>query len=174
MNQAEKDSRRSYQDTPHPDFRKHVGIWADLERLRPRGDCVVVRLIPEPEQHANLIWIPDVVRKGENSLPRIGEVVAVGLGDRLFTWFCKCCIGGQRSTFHAPEPCPICGQNDFGPAEIDFITRHPMHVKPGDRVVFWRVLANQMIINEEIFQFVREESQILAVLEEEESNGTRN
>lgn len=172
MKQAEKDSRRDYQDPITPDFRKHVGIWADLERLRPRGDCVVIRVIPEPEMHANLIWIPDTARGGDNT-PRIGEVVAVGKGDRRFFWVCLDCIerdeespGWRQSTFHAPEPCPMCESRRLS-GDLFNPDHHPMHVKPGDWVYYWRVFANQVEVNKEIYQFVREEQHILAVLEKE-------
>lgn len=163
----------------------HANVETDLARIKPRGDCVLIRVLPEAEVTASGIVLPQTGK--DSSELRVGEVVAVGPGDRLYVWGCDTCtkvfdhfVGEmvfknlnslveelegmvRLSTKRAPKsPCSSCGENNW---RLDHWTRHEMHVKPGDRIWYRRVLANQQLINGELYQLIREEAHIWAVLE---------
>jgi co-chaperonin GroES (HSP10) len=181
---------RSYQDTDNPDFNRHVNIPADLSSIKPLGDFVLVRVIPETDMHAGLIFIPISARdQSKYQAPRIGEVIACGPGDKTLVLICPDCLpdeiwNGSFDDFETHRSadsgmrCHRCGcysldnvleyQEDHVLRDLPPKTgRFPMHVKPGDRVVFWRAPANSVVINDEIYHFLHEEQHILAVLESE-------
>ena len=106
----------------------HANVDVPLAHIKPTGDCVLVRVLPEKEVTASGIVLPQTGK--DSSELRFGEVISVGPGDM---------IRGKRA---------------------------PMHVKAGDRIWYRRVLANQQMINGELYQLVREEAHIWAVLEQ--------
>lgn len=150
----------------------HADIKVPLENIKPMGDCVLVRVLPEEEVTASGIVLPQT--GNDSSGLRIGEVIAAGPGDRLIHYWClyyKCSSRDAMPAFDAyrlmngkTPKCPNCGR-DMEPSGLPARRRAPMHVKPGDRIWYRRVLANQQLINGELYQLIHEEAHIWAVLE---------
>ena len=166
----------------------HADIDVPLDRIKPTGDCVLVRVLPEEEVTASGIVLPQM---GKDSAElRIGEVVAAGPGDKVFVWVCNTCLKVwdwdgpvtmshknieawrkaatadswyRLTTTKGPGSCKVCGDSNW---LLNGIGHHHMHVKPGDRIWYRRVLANQQLINGELYQIIREEQHIWAVLEQ--------
>jgi co-chaperonin GroES (HSP10) len=148
----------------------HASIPAELAAVRPMGDFVLVRMLPEEEMHRNLIWLPQFSgtyadRQMRPVYPSIGEVVGCGPGD-IKTW-ATCSCGKKFTTTESNLSegpccwycCPRCGSS------VKSSWRHPMHVSPGDRIMYWRVPANEVMLNDETFQFLHEQQHILGVIE---------
>lgn len=161
----------------------HANIPAELANVRPLGDFCLVRMLPEEEMHRNLIWLPQFSgahadRQLRPTLPSIGEVVAAGPGDRLEWLQCGHC--GKRISLsvenHSLEEltnsdvwtCPHCqlGRVLFRRLYQREKPRHMMHVSPGDRIMYWRVPANEVVLNDETFQFLHEQQHVLGVIED--------
>lgn len=55
-----------------------------------------------------------------------------------------------------------------GPGDIDAKTgkRHPMHVKVGDKIAWWRCPANEVRLNGKDYTFLHEQQHICAVIGE--------
>lgn len=165
----------------------HADIEVPLENIKPMGDCVLVRVLPEEEVTASGIMLPQTGK--DSSELRIGEVVAAGPGDKLFVWVCNTCLkvwdwNGPVKMSHKniaawreaatskswyrltttknPSPCKVCGESNW---LLNGIGHHEMHVKPGDRIWYRRVLANQQMINGELYQLIHEEQHVVAILE---------
>lgn len=154
---------------------RHANITADLAGVRPLGDLVLVRMLPEAEMHRNLIWIPQFSgahadRQLRPVLPSIGEVVAAGPGDKLLAMECSdCCRPANRLATANNFKCEECGgdlsfEHPLHPMED--IYRAPMHVSPGDRIMYWKRPSNEQVINDETFQLIHEEQDILGVIED--------
>ena len=93
--------------------------------IKPLGDRVVVKALPQEEKTKSGIVLPDTAKEK----PQQGEVIAVGPGRLL--------ENGQRAT-------------------ID--------LKAGDKVFFSKYAGNEVKIEEEEFQILRE-MDILAIVE---------
>lgn len=118
-------------------------ISHDPKDVRPIYDRVLVREIPEPETRGS-IFIPQSAL-GKPGL-RIGEVVAVGKGDR---WIEK----GWREGESEPRRSAL---------KVD---RLPMDVKPGDRVVYDRRTECEVYLQGEPYSLIHQEQSIFCVLE---------
>lgn len=161
---------REYQDPEFVNWR-HEDIPAELAAVRPRGDFVLLRVLPEDALEGGRIWIPQSTRERGKQPPRIGFVVAVGKGDRLFSLFCPFCRQFTARTETARSwRCRECGETMRQRTTTDGTEtgRCEMNVKPGDRVLYWRVPANGVKLNGEEFVFVHEQQHIVAVLEDED------
>lgn len=138
---------------------RHANIPAELANLRPCGDFVLVRVIPEPEM-AGRIVLPQ--GRKENLAPRIGEVIAVGPGDKL-----PLSNKEMRQLADADGGIvrPWADEIVYEVRADIWWTRGPMHVKPGDRILYWRTYANEVVLNDELYQLIHEEQHIVGVLE---------
>jgi len=139
----------------------HPNIPAELADVRPFGDFVLVRR--EPDHGENIIIDPNWKKNPAQGIKR-GTVMSCGPGDPSRLWQCKrCdyCLG--VSTVKAPKPCPRCNSK----TDWKYIgrARHPMHVEPGDEVLYSRAPANDVVIGDREYVFLHEEQHILAVVE---------
>ena len=127
---------------PFPDLVPYSrSVNADLAALTPLYDFVLVKelhsvvkgrtssLIMDPG-HINQTKDGRILHNRPRGL-RIGEVIAVGRGDKK------------------PDG-----------------SRHVMYVKRGDRVIYPRVEANDVILNGEAFTFCHAEQHILGIVED--------
>lgn len=151
-------------------------IKTDLAALQPLGDFVLVKPFPPDD----LIINPGVHmtrdfrwRSDRPKGNRYGTVVAAGPGDVGVVYDCDCGASFPLIAAHrGVVKCPHChGKNVklhvHGTNGRIQVWRAEMHVKPGDVVLFPRVPANEVEINGEAYVFLHEESQILAVVEQE-------
>lgn len=120
---------------------KLSNIRAAIESVTPLHDFVLVRISPRDAGYLSLV-LPDKYVNGhmEPGLKR-GVAVAIGRGDRFTTTH-----KGSRKRFEGD--------------------RMPMHVKPGDEVLWTRTPANMVVIEGDAYVFVHEEL-IFGVLEQE-------
>lgn len=173
------------------DWRDLQASWnGDITALRPLGDFVLVK----PFQSAtgsDLIIDPKTQRtkdgrwrlQNRETGNRFGTVIAVGAGDQMVTLWCLTCWGksgakprllridqsvkrGNCSRCSAELHAIGAGWTASGDVAAQ-ITHAPMHVSPGDTVIFPRVPANEVVINGEEYVLLHEESQIYGVVEEE-------
>lgn len=151
-------------------------VSADLAKIRPMGDYVLVKRLPNDNPVEGL-WLPKSVQKEVRQLRR-GTVCAVGLGDPMIRIRCKAC-GGERNNMALLKPShrdgqrePIhiascnCGETDY--ELISSNLRCPMEVQLGDQVLYWRSPANDVCINGEEYVLLHEEQHLVAILEPEE------
>jgi co-chaperonin GroES (HSP10) len=161
---------------------REASIDTDPESIIPFGDFVLVRP-EEPADNRNGIAIPESARASEKEYGlQTGTVVACGPGDRALWCYCNDCEARYTSTLSPrPEGDPNCGavrvvygvatcpRCDSSNREMMSIghpeCRRPMHVKPGDTVVFPRVPANRLVIQGEEYVILHEEQHCWAVLE---------
>lgn len=154
-----------------------------VESVRPLGDFVLVRPLLEPEQQGQIV-LPDSARAPEKGLRR-GVVVACGNGDKAVNFCCDDCGANYSSTLRqvgesqvfAVSSCPACGSPGRSMWKLTdggrlghgkpFISRRPVHVKPGDVVIYPRVPANGVQIDGEEHFMLHEEQHCWAV---EDSN----
>lgn len=173
---------------------REVSIDYAPESIQLMGDFVLVK--PDaPLAMQGTIEIPDsaIAAQKEYGLQR-GKVVACGPGDRVIWFVCADCGMDYTSTLdprpegdpncgavrviYAVASCPRCGSSSRS-ALLDSwcgfhgVVHHgnercnrPMHVKPGDTVIFPRVPANRVMIRGEEFVMLHEEQHVLAVIEE--------
>ena len=161
-------------------------IECDIEHLEPLGDLVLVKQIPRDE---GLIAAPGRVQISDGrwvdadpSGLRRGVVLAVGPGDPLVVLRCTAC-GKERKKIATPTythemsirsdvrmgVC-ACGHKL---AEIVGREHRPMGVKVGDEVLYTRVPANNVRLNQQYsfsrdeYVFLHEEQHIFAVIEKE-------
>jgi co-chaperonin GroES (HSP10) len=143
-------------------------IYADLLKLTPLHDFVLVQPLPHPDtiiidpgihMTQDYRWRSDRPRGN-----RYGRVVAIGLGDRLLSFACDKCHGATWRIESAKRFTCKCG----GSLEALPLTprRAEMHVQIGDVVVFPRVPANEIEINDVEYCFIHEEQHVLAIIEE--------
>jgi len=138
-------------------------------------DRVLVRRIDPPRVNA-LVELPYQSAREKLGI-QFGEVVAVGPGNTLLTYFCDhgnrpAVLGNTAYTDRkpgAPKPDCKCGRpmeplvyTDSGKHAS---TRQPLSVKPGDRVLYARVPPQEFEQDGETYTFCFEEQHILAVLE---------
>lgn len=148
---------------------------ATVEQLRPLGDLVLVRPLPEEEKIGSVV-LPDNARTPERGLRR-GKVIAAGPGDRAFHFKCDECFADYSSTVHSDDgkvfavsACPRCGSKERSlylsvANEEPHSSRRPMHVKPGDTVIYPRVPSGGVMINGAECFLIHEEQHVLAVIE---------
>lgn len=113
-------------------------IKIDLDRFRPMGDMVLVKRLPDPEESAGGIHIPESSRnenrpKDPKERVRRGVVVATGPGDTSFHYQCSGCENGRAyltpTSFHKRgaevtslklvTKCWNCGACDWKPVGYD-------------------------------------------------------
>ncbi len=104
-------------------------VPAEIARVRPIGDFVVVRRLMEPTQRDSGLYLPPAVANRPTGNRR-GVVLAIGPGDRMAD-------GSRRA----------------------------MNVAVGDVVVYSRVPANEIRVDQEVYEIVHEEQHILCVVE---------
>lgn len=160
----------------------HPSIPAELASVKPLGDFVLVRRDLDQER-SNVIIAPGWRNKGVDGVKR-GTVIAVGPGDKgVFLW-CETCHETRQGfpvmqgtargdvSYSLRTKCPKCGNprsiamdwvRDGDPLEA----RAPMHVKPGDEILYHRAPANNVVIDDQEFVLLHEEQHILAVIEKE-------
>jgi co-chaperonin GroES (HSP10) len=147
-----------------------ISIDVQPEMVRPSGDFVLVRRLDlEPAG----VWVPRRSQRAMMQL-RLGLVVAVGPGDPVVTLRCSSCgkerdrIGVLRHTHadHLREPVRT-GTCSCGETECEVVKsgRAPMQVRVGDRVLYWRSPANDVVIGGQRYIFLHEEQHIVAVVE---------
>lgn len=170
------------------EWRELQAVWnGEISTIRPIGDFVLVRPFPREHGTGSLIIDPgtQMTKDGrwrtKNRLRgnQMGEVIAVGKGDRMFGYICCFCsfirnaptrdfrIAGART-----PKCSICHEPMYlamadRVAGIPLSKRAPMNVQPGDIVIYPQVPANEVSINGERLIFLHEEQHVLAVVEEE-------
>ena len=127
-------------------------IPADLAKLQPYGDFVLVKRLPSQEVSAS-IWLPQETVRDMNTGVRRGVVMATGPGDKLW----------ERWTHYKSGQHP----KEFWPLEHSG-KRCEMDVKVGDEVLYPRTPANEVKLNGEEYCFIHE-GEIRAVLETEPS-----
>ena len=137
-----------------------VRVAHKAEDLRPIGDQILVKADPA-EEWAGRIYIPETARKKE--FLRTGVVISVGLGDMLPDYAnVRCSWCGLPS--HDPTDgelimCPQCGT-----AGVTWDKRGPMHVKPGDRIVYDQASNRVVIFEGEEYLVCREQQHVIAVI----------
>lgn len=164
------------------EWRDLQAVWnGDISTIRPLGDFVLVRPFPMEHGTGSLIINPGVHmtqdgRWRSNRLKgnQMGEVIAVGRGDRMLTFHCEGCgISAHRSETAKRHACCSCGGSlskgwlCSDGSVIDVVDRYRMNVQPGDVVVYPQVPSNEVSINGERLIFLHEEQHILAVVEQE-------
>ena len=125
-------------------------IPADLAKLRPYGDFVLIKRLREKE-YAGAIWIPEESLRSMNTGIRRGVVLAIGPGDKLW----------EKWTHYSDSVHP----RQLWPLEYSG-KRCGMDVQVGDEVLYPRTPANEVRLNGEEYCFIHEE-EIRAVLEKE-------
>jgi len=156
---------------------RHVGVDSPIEHVRPLGDFVLVRPLKlDAETYSGALVLPESARIPERGLRR-GVVVACGPGDKAMGLRCNDCMADYTSTLKqigesqifAASSCPRCGSTTRHWIVNQYLeiveTRRPMHVKPGDTVVYPRVPANGARIGNEDLVLLHEQQHILAVIE---------
>lgn len=136
----------------------------DLDTLTPLADMVLVRRLPEEEKTASGLILPQSGRDKREGL-RVGVVLRVGRGDRWQVPYSDDLF--QNRPFGRNDTMTCCIGPDGKPKYLFMSGRHPMSVKPGDRVVYARCPDNDVRINGEDLVLLREEQHVLAVLEED-------
>ncbi len=149
--------------------------------VRPRGDLVVIERIDDADAYMRRtgLWIPKANRRGKPAELRMGNVIATGPGDRLLEVVCadcgttrvlnvehkaQCYANMQKCYCGSTGKCKACGSVWITAQAVDF--RRTMEVKPGDTVFYWRVPANDVMIDSSPYVFIHEEQHIEAVIEE--------
>lgn len=155
---------------------RHPSVAAQLCDIQPLGDCVLVRRV-DGKEHAGLIVIPQGLRNPARGL-RVGEVVAVGPGDKLLKIKCGLCglwrefipgvrykesHNGEHPVPRAPLPCRVCGSSNIEATWTH--GRADMNLKAGDQIVYSRTPANNVVIDGQEYVFLHEAQHIDAVLE---------
>lgn len=170
------------------EWRELQAVWnGDINTIRPIGDFILVRPFPREHGTGSLIIDPDtqMTKDGrwrtKNRLKgnQMGEVVAIGGGDKMTAMFCKCeavqsiengppvemKVTEWRFSFAGSLKCDVCGEEMIAVPGVQ--KRAPMNVQPGDIVIYPQVPANEVSINGERLIFLHEEQHVLAVVEEE-------
>ena len=150
--------------------------------FQPLGDLILVREVSTI--HDGLIQVPESVEGKYSHQPGdyqdgfIGEVVAVGPGDRLLYAQCRGCHGIQsrvldryrrkQGHFGGFGACPSCQTSDW---ELVGESRLAMQCQVGDRVIYPRRPSSpggdsDIKINGERFLMFHEEQWAFALLEE--------
>lgn len=163
----------------------------DPTTIRPMAGRVIVKDIHDDEHDGRFesLVLPQNVQKAERK--RLGEIVAVGEGDRWITMKERGPYGAFRHKGIKCEVCDGLGKTVFDvvnygrlPATKDNIdprpnmpvskchachgsglSRLPMETKPGDRVIYDKRRECALELAGESFQLCYEEQAILCVLE---------
>lgn len=154
----------------HPRSRN---VQAPVEALKLMGDLCLVK--PAPLEKEGSIVIPESARSPKGQMLQ-GVVVATGPGDRLIYLHCRECSDGvlQPIAARLPRECRNCGQNPavwrvVGEPLTECqkpVFRRKMGVKVGDRVLYWRSPANEVMVDGERYEILHEEQMIVAVIED--------
>ena len=160
-------------------------IIVDLAKIRPLGDFVLIRPLSEDAQmemeDRKIAKSPiHMTRDGRyrSSRPRglrYGVVVACGPGDKGVVYECRCgnlfpvALSTREAQRHKLE-CAACGDaaefhlhvNESDEAQI---WRVPLGCRIGDMVIFPRIPANEITINDQEFIVAHEEQHIWGVME---------
>lgn len=136
--------------------------------VRPMYDFVLVERLPD--EQGGLVAAPD--RKTFEPALRRGRVVAVGPGDGLFLVFCRSCYLMRTRKHDAASlgRCAECGRKEA------FLSRDAaqrlfpgcrceMNCALGDVVLYPRVPANDVRIDEREYTFLHEEQHVYAILD---------
>ncbi len=165
-------------------------IIADLARVRPLGDFVLVQPFTLDEQLAmesrQIAPSPiQMTRDGRyvsnrGKGLRYGRVVAMGDGDRVIGILCSVCGLEQHRIERGQDQkkwrCAGCGSFDLhagvsktapwvGSAMAAETQRAPLGCRIGDTVIFPRVPANEISINGQEFVCIHEEQHVWGVIE---------
>lgn len=152
-----------------------------MKTFQPLGDLILVRPLPWRD---GLIEIPEIIEGKHSHQPGdyqdsfVGEVVAVGPGDRLLHARCVTC-GAEKALLacRAGGHPPSWRSASFGACECgrrkwEFVTesRAPMECKVGDRVIYPRRPSapgggSDIEIDGERFLIFHEEQSAFAILE---------
>lgn len=140
-----------------------------LESFAGEGDKPVVLFSPGVHETKDGRWRQDRPRGN-----RLGRVVAVGKGDQMVGLYCADCLAVslrvvRSDTDHKRGVCE-CGGRRLTLANGDLVAhveRAEMYVKAGDVVLFPRVPANEITINDREYVFLHHEQHVLAVIEEQ-------
>lgn len=140
---------------------KPRSVDVPIEQIRPRGDFVLVRRLPD---YRSFFWVP---RQNERAIQdlRIGEVLQVGPGDAAYIGWCRYCDVFTRRMLVPPVKCTYCGK-----ALEDGVSTHAniaLGVRVGDKVIYPRVPDNDITVNGEELTMLHEECHVLAVLDEQ-------
>jgi len=138
----------------------------DIAKITPREDWVLVR--PDPPTRADSIVIPESAQD-----PRFegheGVVVRVGPGDTIVHYWCFICDRDipftkwrLGKTWEKRPKCPRDATHQLRLQE--HVTRVPMTVKPGDRVLYVEG-DHEIKIKGQKYFILHEEQHILSVLE---------
>jgi co-chaperonin GroES (HSP10) len=164
-------------------------IVADIERLRPLGDFILVKPLPEDQTaeitdsklQTRMVSEFTMTRDGRYRWNRAkgliyGVAVACGKGDRLFWVGCdKCGLYDTRLAHRIGSRCAFgaVGKRCEGRTRIvdhedrPVVGHADMDVKPGDIVIVSRVPANEIRINGEEYGFFHLEQHVLGIVEQE-------
>jgi co-chaperonin GroES (HSP10) len=132
--------------------------------------------LDDREEYGMIVIVPESSLRSDRGL-RIGEVVAVGPGDKLLKLKCGACgqwrvfipgvrwaesHDGERPVSKAPLPCR-CGSSKIGSTWVH--GRADMHLQVGDKIVYSRAPANNVMIEGQEYVFLHEAQHIEGVLE---------
>ena len=134
-------------------YNPHNKLDLTPEHIRPQGDRVLVRDLPEREKTGSL-FIPESAQgkgMGKNGLLRLGLVVAVGPGDKAFERMVH-----KSKTVSRLKTTAWAGRPDGW--------RFPPTVKPGDRVLLDRRREAEFIFEGVRHTLCYEQQAILAVV----------
>jgi co-chaperonin GroES (HSP10) len=159
----------------------HPDIQTKIENIRPIGDFVLVKRLPDEEETVGGLLIPsryrneDRPRNPRQSIRR-GVIVAAGPGDKGLLWKCGACgvekfmapsgkqyKGEDYMTYAIRSRCE-CGKRDWTPV-ADVKAYANMDATVGDIVLYQRWENNIVRINNEEYTLLHEQSQVIAVEE---------
>ena len=141
------------------DHPRSESIDVPPSRVRLLGDFILV--LPKPEEtYKNLIIIPPAHQKKDGGL-LVGEVVKCGPGDRMMKRICRRCGESKDNPISvSPGRCK-CGSCGWTQGR-EF--RRPVGVFPGDKVLYWRSPANEVVLQGNRYEILHEEQAVVAVL----------
>lgn len=146
-----------------PKAHRNANVITSPDEVNPYGDLVLVRRLPEDDIRGR-IFLPNGSANPDKGLRR-GVVVSAGPGDKLLLVVCVPCGTTRVRVLDAPwGSCEYCGSTE---AKVLDQRRAPMHAKVGDEVIYTRVPANEIDIDNVTHTFLHEEQHILAVIERE-------
>lgn len=138
-----------------------------VDRVKPYGDYVLVRRLPDEAEERG-IAVPASFRNGRMTPGiRRGYVERVGPGDPAAMYLCESCRKVKYRIIRASweqNTAPECSDCEAAMSLKSTGLRAPMHVLPGQQVLYDRSPQSELKIGGEYYQMVHEESQIHAVL----------
>jgi co-chaperonin GroES (HSP10) len=163
-----------------------INTNTEVSSFRLLGDQVLVEPQEKPELFDNfngVLYLPQKPERGKGEFFYVGRVVSCGPGDKIREG--KVRPDGSRAAYLAPEQkCEDCngmglalaygGMAGLG-AFVDCPTCHgtgkvsgrwPIHVKPGDLVLYERRPWAEVELDRKRYVILHEEQHIVAVIEE--------